>query len=126
MRLVAAFLLLAAALTGPVRAAGDGYNPAWSAWFRSLTLYDAERQTYISCCGDGDAVFADEWKATAAGIEATITDNRGHDWAKIGTKIVIPKKLEVADKGNPTGHLVLFLRPYDLSPICVVIGGEMI
>jgi hypothetical protein len=76
--------------------------------------------------GDGDAVFADEWKATATGIEAVVTDNRGHDWAKVGTKIVIPKKLEVADKGNPTGHLVVFLRPYDLSPICVVIGGELI
>ena len=103
--------------------ADDARNPAWSEWFRSLSRFEAAAQGYISCCGDGDAVFADDWRVEGREIVATITDNRGHAWAPVGTIVRVPGHMEIADKGNQTGHVVLFLRPYNLTPICIVTGG---
>jgi len=57
---------------------------------------------------------------------ATIIDSRGHAWAPVGRSITVPKKMEIAERGNPTGHVVLFLRPGTLEPICIALGGGLI
>jgi hypothetical protein len=118
-------LIIALGLTGKARA-DDARNPAWAAWFQSLSRFDTDLNHSISCCGDGDAVFADAWRSADGAIMATVTDNRGHDWAPVGKTITVPKKMEIAEQGNPTGHVVLFLRPGTLEPICLVVGGGLI
>jgi len=121
--------LLAVALlaSGPAAARDFGQwenvDPIIRAWFGTLMQPDDPTR---SCCGDGDAYWADvvhvetdEFSGQPR-VVAVITDDRDdrplarvHE--DIGTRYVVPPHKIKWDKGNPTGHVVIFLGPVVLK-----------
>jgi hypothetical protein len=85
-------------------------------WFNSLKQPDNPQ---VSCCGEADAVAADQWRVLPSGdIEAVVTDGRGY--LPDGTVIIVPKH-KVSYEPNPTGHAILFIGAQG-SVFCFVIG----
>jgi hypothetical protein len=113
------------------------------AWFRSLKQPDSLGSLFpTSCCGEGDAYWADEYHITEDGkLIAVITDDRDDGplqrfHVPIGTRFVVPNnKIVDATKqgGNPTGHTIIFLggislinnqsNPAARAVLCWVGGG---
>lgn len=100
--------------------AHDNEHPELDAWYMSLKQPDTLGNLggAISCCGVGDAYWADEYHVDKDGnVIATITDDREDEPLRrmhvpIGTKYLVPAgKIIDATKqhGNPTGHTVIFL-----------------
>lgn len=76
-------------------------------WFQSLTQPD---NPYMSCCGEADAYEADQFDQDSGGhYVAVITDGKGT--IPNGTRIIIPDAKIKWDKGNPTGHGIVFIGP---------------
>jgi hypothetical protein len=93
---------------------GQWSDGAIAQWFKSLMQPD--RPT-ISCCGEADAYWADKFETQGDQYAAIITDTRpdeplGRQHVEPGTKIVIPHNKIKYDKGNPTGHGIVFLNLY--------------
>lgn len=89
----------------------EASDPAIREWYRGLMRPDVPSG---SCCGEADAYFADEVHVRGGRTFAVITDdrpdaplNRRH--VPPGTEIEIPPEKLKWDRGNPTGHSVLFL-----------------
>ena|SRR5215467_9582351 len=96
-------------------------SPRIRDWYRNLMQPDMLVQ---SCCGEADAYWADEFVAEGDHYVAIITDerpdaplNRPH--MDVGTRIPVPNHKLVANKGNPTGHGVIFVRQ-DGTVLCYV------
>ena len=123
MRAPVATVLLAFALVAAVPAAArdlgqwKNVDPKIRAWFAALMQPDNPTQ---SCCGDGDAYWADVVHVETDGLGgpqrviAVITDDRddaplGRMHEVIGTRYVVPPNKIKWDNGNPTGHIVIFL-----------------
>ena len=99
-------------------------DPRISAWFKSLMQPD---NPHMSCCGEADAYWADGVEVKDGQIIAIITDNRpdeplGRAHVPVGTRIVVPPHKLKWDRGNPTGHTVIFLSR-DRSVYCYVQNG---
>jgi hypothetical protein len=99
-------------------------DPAVSYWFRSLMQPDNPN---MSCCGFADAYYADSVEVKDGKVIATITDDRDdgplmRPHVPIGTKIVVPQNKLKFDRGNPTGHAVIFLN-HALDVYCFVQGS---
>jgi hypothetical protein len=67
-----------------------------------------------SCCGESDAYWADEVRVRDGKVYAVITDDRpdaplGRPHVPVGTEVEIPDHKLKFDRGNPTGHGVVFL-----------------
>lgn len=73
-------------------------------WFMSLMQPDAPQ---VSCCGESDAFEADDFEAHGDHYVAIITDGRGV--IPDGTRIEVPNAKMKWDKGNPTGHGIIFM-----------------
>jgi hypothetical protein len=73
-------------------------------WFQSLMQPD---NPGTSCCGEADAVEADNFEVDGDHYVAIVTD--GKDLIPNGTRIPVPNKKMKWDKGNPTGHGILFI-----------------
>ena len=100
-------------------------DPVIKEWFQSLMQPDTVGTLggATSCCGDGDAYWADEVRVRDGKLFAVITDDRPdgdcaeHNSCRIheeiGTEYEIPPGKIVGReqnlKGNPTGHVVIFL-----------------
>jgi hypothetical protein len=89
-------------------------NEVVAEWFKSVQFPNGA--TYTSCCGVGDAYWADdvEYPKGVDYFFATITDDRAiknrSDWN--GVKLKIPnEKIDHLRQGNPTGHNVVFVAP---------------
>lgn len=91
----------------------ENSDPVISEWYRGLMQPD---NPTVSCCGKADAYWADSFyvdKKTGETI-AIITDDRddaplGRPHVPKGTRIVVPNNKLKWDRGNPTGHGVIFL-----------------
>lgn len=110
-------------------------NDAWELtppevrkWFRDLMQPDNPN---ISCCGEADASYADSFEVSKDGeYVAIITDPRDvpdRPTIRPGTKITVPNNKLKYDKGNPTGHGVIFVK-YDeetesFAVYCYVVPG---
>ena len=86
-------------------------DPATKLWFRGLTQPD---NPTVSCCGEADAYWADEMEVKGDDVYAIITDTRDdtplrRPHVPVGTKILVPKNKIKWDKGNPTGHTLIFI-----------------
>lgn len=86
-------------------------DPTIREWYRGLMRPDAPG---ASCCGVADAYWADEVHVRDGKTYATITDDRpdeplGRPHLPSGTEIEIPNDKLKWDRGNPTGHSVLFV-----------------
>lgn len=112
----------------PARDLGQWENadPAIRQWYRNLTQPDHPN---APCCAEADAYYADIAETDAKGnLIAVITDDRpdaplGRPHIDVGTRVAIPNNKIKFDQGNPTGHVVLFLRAFDLFVYCYVQNG---
>lgn len=102
----------------------EGSDPAVRAWYQSLMQPDHPTS---SCCGEADGYWCDDLRVSAGKAVCTITDDRpdeplGRPHVQVGTVIEIPDYKLKYDRGNPTGHGVVFLS-YALHVFCYVQGG---
>lgn len=112
----AVFGLCLGALKPPKAAARDlgqweETTPETRAWYKSLMQPDNPN---VSCCGESDLYWADEVHVRDGKTFATITDDRddgplGRPHVPVGTEIEIPDHKQKHDRGNPSGHALLFL-----------------
>lgn len=98
---------------GPASAHDDGQwaNGEIKKWYQGLMRPDAPES---SCCSFADAYWADEVHVRDDKTFVTITDNRpdaplGRPHRENGTVFEVPTEKLKWDRGNPTGHGVLFL-----------------
>jgi hypothetical protein len=78
--------------------------PSVRQWFQSLMQPD---NPHMSCCGEADAFEADIFEIDGDHYVAIITDGKGV--MSPGTRIAIPNQKMKWDKGNPTGHGIVFI-----------------
>jgi hypothetical protein len=104
MRYVALLLLFTS--TALARDNGQwGNSPiALREWFQSLMQPD---NPYMSCCGEADAFEADTFEVDGDHYVAVITDGKGV--LPSGTRIAVPNQKMKWDRGNPTGHGIIFI-----------------
>ncbi len=89
----------------------EHYDPKIVEWYRSLMQPDVPN---ASCCGEADAYWADEIHVRDGKTYAVITDPRddgplGRPHVPVGTEILVPDHKLKWDRGNPTGHAIIFL-----------------
>jgi len=109
-------------------------DPKVRAWYQGLMQPD---NPTVSCCGEADAYHADDFSidpatgdtiatitdtrppcdGTEESVEAGCVPNRPH--LPPGTRVRVPKSKMKWDRGNPTGHGVIFVST-SLSVYCYV------
>jgi hypothetical protein len=104
--LIAVVLFLAAYAISHARP-----GPQWAGepanireWFQELRQPD---NPYMSCCGEADAFEADTFEIDGDHYVAVITDGKGV--LPAGTRINVPNQKIKWDRGNPTGHGIIFI-----------------
>lgn len=107
------FIMLCLCLIDPAKAR---YDPEWEnspphvrAWFQSLMQPD---NPHMSCCGEADAYEADMFEVDGDNYVAIITAQGPavqKPYIKEGTRINVPNSKMKWDKGNPTGHGIIFI-----------------
>ena len=125
MRLRAALIVLALcvlALCAPAAARDNGQwanSPAEiREWFQSLKQPDHPR---LSCCGEADAFEADTFEVESDHYVAVITDGKG--MIPNGSRISVPNAKMKFDRGNPTGHGIIFIGSQGQVYCYVAPGG---
>lgn len=93
-------------------------------WYRTLMQPDNPR---VSCCGYADAYHADSFEVDGENYVAVITDTRadaplGRPHIPPGTKVKVPTAKLKYDRGNPTGHGVLFVN-LARDVLCYIVPG---
>lgn len=73
-------------------------------WFQGLMQPD---DPYKSCCGEADAFEADTFEVEGDHYIAVVTDGKGV--IPSGTRIPVPNQKMKWDRGNPTGHGIIFI-----------------
>jgi hypothetical protein len=108
----------------------EDMTPELKEWYGSLKRPDVPE---YSCCGLADAYWADIVEVKDGQVIVTITDDRpdgplGRPHRPVGTKIMVPADKMVnlnngvnANKGNPTGHSILFIGRGEIV-YCFVTG----
>jgi len=86
-------------------------DPEVSEWYRTLMMPDIPTS---SCCGEADAYWCDIIHVKDGATFCTITDDRDdvplmRPHVDIGTEIEIPDHKLKFDRGNPTGHQIVFM-----------------
>jgi hypothetical protein len=92
--------------------AHDHDHPELDEWYATLMQPDAPN---TSCCGKADAYWCDDYYARDAKAYCKITDDRddgplGRPHIPVGTEIEIPLNKLKFDRGNPTGHNIIFVN----------------
>jgi hypothetical protein len=113
----------------------EDHDAAVRVWFQKLMQPDDPEH---SCCGEGDAYWADEVHYANGHMIAVITDTRDDGPLRRmhedpgAEYVVLPSKITRRD-GNPTGHVLIFLgtkvldtnnrlmKPRDV--LCYVMNG---
>lgn len=80
-------------------------------WYRGLMQPDVPS---VSCCGEADAYWCDDYYAREGKAYCKITDDRPDEpryrpHVEVGAEIEIPDNKLKWDRGNPTGHGIVFL-----------------
>jgi len=89
----------------------EGSDPAIRKWYKELMQPD---NPTVSCCGEADAYFADEIHVRDGKTYVIINDHRddatlGRPHIDSGTEVEVPNNKLKWDRGNPTGHGVVFI-----------------
>lgn len=123
MKYIFATLLILCATFAQARDNGQWENsdPAVKEWYSTLMRPDVPD---MSCCGEADAYYCDIIHVREDKTYCTITDDRDdaplrRPHIDIGTEILIPPEKLKYDKGNPTGHSIVFLSTHGF-PYCFV------
>ena len=99
-------------------------DPEIREWIKSLHRPDLFDGKTASCCGEGDAYYADLGEVGDDGkTYAVITDSRGNP-LKVGTKVEIPPNKVQNKEGNPSGHVVVFANESGYA-FCFVPNGSI-
>jgi hypothetical protein len=141
--LAVALLCVLPTVCSPALARDDGQWEATDgqirAWYRELMQPDNPR---VSCCGEADAYYADSYQSADCTLVADeenpfpqkeacylaiITDTRddaplGRPHIPAGTKVKVPNVKLKYDRGNPTGHGVIFVNT-TLDVLCYIVPG---
>lgn len=101
----------------------EGGDPAVREWYKGLMRPDVPA---FSCCGEADAYWCDDISVRNNKTYCKITDPRPDEPLRrphraIGTEFEIPNDKLKYDRGNPTGHAVLFISSTGLV-YCFVTG----
>lgn len=111
--LAAVVLMLAAFSHASARDLGQWGEqpPAVAQWFKGLMQPD---NPLVPCCGEADAYWADSFEIKGNQYVAIVTDERadvplGRPHIDPGTRVEIPNGKIKFDRGNPTGHGILFI-----------------
>jgi hypothetical protein len=123
MRWLAPTLLFFSLLLSPPVPAHDMDHPEFDSWYAELRMPD---NPTVSCCGKADAYWCDDVHTKGGKNFCTITDDRvipGRTPFPVGTEIEIPDYKLKWDRGNPTGHAVVFLSSGGLVYCFVQSGG---
>jgi hypothetical protein len=114
-------------LPAPARDLGQWENsdPTVRAWFKGLMRPDMPTS---SCCGEADGYWADEIHVRDGRVFVTITDDRDdgplrRPHVPVGTEIEVPPNKIKWDRGNPTGHNIIFLATFEKFVFCFVQGS---
>ncbi len=109
------FAFMAFLAAAPARDLGQWGNsdPRIKQWFETLMQPD---NPGVRCCGEADGYYADKIEVVGDKVFAIITDTRPDEPLKRphvppGTRIQVPAHKYKFDRGNPTGHTVIFLSP---------------
>jgi hypothetical protein len=102
----------------------DGADPLHRKWFNELMRPD---EPYLRCCGLADAYWADSYEVKGDQYIAIITDTRDDiplDRLHIenGRRFTVPNSKIKWDRGNPTGHGIIFIGYVD-DVLCYVPPG---
>ena len=84
-------------------------DPSHDEWYMSLRQPD---NPTASCCGVADAYWCDDISVKEGKTFCAITDDRhivGRPDLPMGLKVEIPDRKLKWDRGNPTGHAIVFL-----------------
>ncbi len=89
----------------------DGIDPLVRKWFDELKQPD---NPSLSCCGEADAYWADDYEVNGDQYIAIITDTRDdkplrRPHVEIGKRVLVPNNKIKWDRGNPTGHGIIFV-----------------
>ncbi len=89
----------------------DGVDPLYRQWFNGLMRPDYPN---LRCCGLADAYWADSYEVKGDQYIAIITDTRddiplGRSHIENGKRVSVPNTKIKWDRGNPTGHGIIFL-----------------
>lgn len=105
----------------------ENSDPAVKLWFKGLMQPD---NPGASCCGEADAYWADDVVVVDGKTFAIITDTRddkalGRPHIAVGTRVLVPDHKLKWDRGNPTGHNVLFVGSWNAEHLvyCFVQGS---
>lgn len=117
-----ALILMALISTANARDLGQWEDSAIKQWYQTLMQPD---NPAISCCGEADAYWCDDINVKGGKTFCTITDDRTvprRPSIPMGTKIEIPDHKMKWDRGNPTGHNVVFISVTG-AVLCFVQGA---
>jgi hypothetical protein len=123
MRYLAPFLILLSLLLSAPLPAHDMEHPEFDEWYAELRQPD---NPTASCCGVADAYWCDDYYARDGKAFCKITDDRivlHRPPVPVGTEIEIPSYKLKYDRGNPTGHSVVFLSSAQYVWCFVQAGG---
>lgn len=106
----------------PVRDNGQWSNvdQAIASWFRNLMQPD---NPSMSCCGEADAFEADLFESSKMDDSIVVTVTNGKGVIPNGTRITVPAWKMKWDKGNPTGHGIVFIGSQGQVYCYVTPGG---
>jgi hypothetical protein len=87
-------------------------TPEVRQWYETLMQPDLPN---VRCCGEADAYWADGIEVVNGQTYAIITDTRDDGPLRRphldpGTKVLVPNHKLKWDKGNPTGHAIIFMN----------------
>jgi hypothetical protein len=108
---VIGLMLLAVPATARDSGQWESQTPEVRKWYQNLMQPDSP---FMSCCGEADAYWADGFEVDNGRYLAIITDARpddslGRPHREPGQRFVVPNEKIKWDRGNPTGHGVIFL-----------------
>src|SRR4051812_12631197 len=96
--------------TAFARDLGQWSDTETATWYRGLMQPDVPT---ASCCGEADAYWCDDIKVRGSKTFCAITDDRpdthGRLHRNVGEEYEIPAAKLKFDRGNPTGHAIIFL-----------------
>ena len=90
----------------------DDVDPLVRKWFRELKQPD---NPSLSCCGETDAYWADDYEVNGDQYVAIVTDTRDDkklgraQHIEAGTRIAVPNRKIKWGSGNPVGHGIIFI-----------------
>lgn len=97
-------------------------DPEIKTWYSGLMQPD---NPTASCCGEADAYWCDGMVTKNGKNYCVITDDRtvaGRTPVPVGTEVEIPDRKLKWDRGNPTGHAIVFLSSGG-AVYCFVMNG---